>query len=323
VCMGGGKPAFTLIELLVVIAIIAILIGLLVPAVQKVREAAARTQCNNNMRQMVIGFHDMHDTYKMLPPAIGWFPPQGAGNPGTAYGTAFFHLLPFIEQEPLWKNSNDGTGAGTGWPPNTYWAPYVNGNLVWAASGSAMGTPIKIYNCPSDPSNPGTGMGDAGWNSGSYAINGMAFTGQTQDANGNYNLTSWNVSGIPRSFPDGTSATILIAEKYQRCTKPSGNQGGTIPMWWGWDGNQWSAAFAGGVSSNFAEGPGVKFLYQPNPWTGPQSKCDSTFASTPHTGGMQVAMADASCRAVIPSISTQTWWAATTPQASDTVGNDW
>src|ERR1700761_7691120 len=105
------RKAFTLIELLVVIAIIAILIALLVPAVQKVREAAARTQCTNNMKQLGIAFHAYHDTYAQ-------FPFENGGQP-----TVLVSILPYIEQSALYS--------------------------LITTSGVASAQPVKTYICPS------------------------------------------------------------------------------------------------------------------------------------------------------------------------------
>src|SRR5947209_15947451 len=107
--------AFTLIELLVVIAIIAILIGLLVPAVQKVREAAARVQCINNLKQISLATVNCSDTNSgVMPPGIGWYPTDNdrrylSNGAGGAYGSVFFHILPYIEQDNLYKASYSPT----------------------------------------------------------------------------------------------------------------------------------------------------------------------------------------------------------------------
>src|SRR4029077_13221363 len=96
-----NKRGFTLIELLVVIAIIAILIGLLVPAVQKVREAASRIQCANNLKQLGLAAQHYHDANGHFPPGIGYYPTAA----NSVFGTYYFHLLPFVEQDPLFQTA--------------------------------------------------------------------------------------------------------------------------------------------------------------------------------------------------------------------------
>ena len=178
------RSGFTLIELLVVIAIIAILIALLVPAVQKVREAAARTQTGNNLKQIALATHNFHDAYQKLPPA------------GAAYdifpdlNTAILsHLLPYVEQTPLAYNVDQN------------WQQWVK-------------TPVTVYTSPMDPLSPG-GLGPAGWGTSNYGCNMQVFGGghsvPTTPANqpGSYNFTDIysNNRKLSNGFPDGTSNT--------------------------------------------------------------------------------------------------------------------
>lgn len=119
------RKGFSLVELLVVIAIIAVLIGLLVPAVQSIREAAARLQCTNNLKQTILACHSYHDSNKVLPPFIRT---KGINQPQC---NVFYLLLPFIDQQPLWEVVQQFMQD----PKTPHWWPTIS---VWV--------------CPSDPS---------------------------------------------------------------------------------------------------------------------------------------------------------------------------
>jgi prepilin-type N-terminal cleavage/methylation domain-containing protein len=134
--MSRRRAGFTLIELLVVIAIIAILIGLLLPAVQKVREAAARMQCQNNLKQLGLAIHSYHDANAVLPPAWNYEPPAPPARPTAvmhAWGT---FLLPSLEQGNLFRQYD------------------FNQILYSAPNSTVIQTPLKVFQCPSTPENP-------------------------------------------------------------------------------------------------------------------------------------------------------------------------
>jgi prepilin-type N-terminal cleavage/methylation domain-containing protein len=323
------RGGFTLIELLVVIAIIAILIGLLLPAVQKVREAAARMQCSNNLKQLGLAMHNCHDANGKLPPALGFFPTTSSGA-GSAFGNGLFHLLPFFEQDNLYRASlGNSLGFSNYYPGN---------NLVYAQK-------VKTFTCPSDPSSNGGGLvtaRSASWGIGNYAFNTLIFSKQ----NGiNYttpptaNGSGYDPAGaatIPGTFSDGMSNTLLAGEKYAQCTNSTWARGGSLwafsvlsrpslpppmqappePFYPGFE-IAFFAAVAGGAT---AVGPNSKFQIQPNPFNG---NCDPLRASSPHTAVMNGLLGDGSVRTLSAGISPTTWWWACTPSGGEVLASDW
>jgi prepilin-type N-terminal cleavage/methylation domain-containing protein len=296
---------FTLIELLVVIAIIAILIGLLLPAVQKVREAAARTQCQNNLKQITLATINCSDSNAgLLPPGIGLYTTRNT-QPNNGYGSVFFFILPYMEQSALYQSSFTGSEGRNGG---------FSAYDAWTLQNSP-GATLKNYICPSDPTQT------LGWATAktSYAYNanvfGASFAGGWGQGSSKY----------PASIVDGTSNTIFFTEK-EVCSY--GGQTGWSPdsgfnCW-----SDWGPAISSVESGSQPTGAASLPLFQPklgcaNTGQGNGGCGDGNKANSPHTAGINTALGDGSVRYVGQGISGNTWWSALTPAGGEVLGSDW
>ena len=206
---------FTLIELLVVIAIIAILIGLLLPAVQKVRDAAARMKCSNNLKQLSLAMHNHHDTVGVMP----WGRSKGAlDSPSWAV-----LILPYIEQKPLWDRFLDPNINGTNFPMIVRGVKPVvtTHNLIrgqWVATG-LMQTPQPVFSCPSRQTRVVREQQGNSVTQGTAADYGVNYGSGTSTAENNNGAFEFSCGDCARGrgildLTDGTSNTILLGEKH-------------------------------------------------------------------------------------------------------------
>ena len=297
---------FTLIELLVVIAIIGILIALLLPAVQKVRDAANRARSLNNLKQVVLACHGCNDTHGKLPPGVGWFPGTvPVDSTPSARGTVFYFLLPYLEQDNVYRQTA-GMSANAG--------PSV----------------VPIFLAPNDPTRPPSGILNNNHNvplgAISYAANCLVFGGDKAKPMSTYlnvddpdpgvdDHANVSVAAIPNTFSDGTSLTILFMEKYAVCSD------GTHT--WAND-----SIFTGGTATHSGTGYSSQWAPLQQHLFAPQLLPPPATASCNHpqafsSGGIAVGLADGSSRLVSGSVSALTWRLGLLPDDGQVMPADW
>jgi prepilin-type N-terminal cleavage/methylation domain-containing protein/prepilin-type processing-associated H-X9-DG protein len=327
------RSAFTLIELLVVIAIIAILIGLLLPAVQAVRDAAAKARCNSNLHQLAVAVQNFHDVNGTMPTYFGVYPANNgvypdwpASNRRLVYGGWFAHLLPYVEQDPLyamvfdniihspapgwnhdyWTVSNAGSAGGyitIQYNGHSYtYQQYSGGSYsgyqaygIWI-DGAHQAT-YKVLQCPADPTSQPNGLVYGSWGYTNYLAN--------------YNAWGTGLGGVYTppvnlaSITDGLSNTVLFGEGYADCDTI-----GRIALYSWYYHNFGLDWYQIANTKMFQDRPAGK-------------DCDNWRAQSGHRGGMNVALADGSVRQVSAGVSQRTWTYALLPQDGLPLGPDW
>ena len=313
--ISSARHGFTLIELLVVIAIIAILIGLLLPAVQKVREAAARTQCQNNLKQIGIAMHAYMSGFEKMPPAgKGYSWCAGAGDAEVYNLNGLTLLLPYLEQEPLYRQINlkeasgrvDNTAAWRN--TNAPMASAVVGDPVTNGNADAAGVEVKPFLCPIDSSSPPVGR-----LSGSYYGPGGTKVGASTNydfvvdygsfgtcnhwgsaASGDKYMFGENSNASPLAVTDGLSNTFAIGETTRW------HQNGRAIAW------AYRAWVMTGIDPAHPSNPGINLWHLPTvhtTWENPpydpvigRTRTWWAAAASMHTGGANFCFGDGSVK---------------------------
>jgi prepilin-type N-terminal cleavage/methylation domain-containing protein/prepilin-type processing-associated H-X9-DG protein len=339
-----NRRGFTLIELLVVIAIIAVLIGMLLPAVQKIREIGNRAKCSNNLKQMSLAVLTLSDTYKRLPPLFNYNDPNNPGavkDYGGHYGSVFLHILKNIDEQNLYDFGDPVFDWKTG-------KVLTFGPIPGVHTGTNR---VPLFNCPSDTTaaiGQATGADPTAVTFGqcSYSANFLVF-GAIGQYSAAYPWAAFNGSArYPESISDGVSKTIMFSEKLSSCNYISSNlQGGNL-----WAYLPYFPVPAAGVTYNFGGtlgfgptgnpfSPFYPAMYVNQPLDG---QCDPFGPTTSHSGGtINVGMCDGSVKNVVlnanlaygstPAIASNTSWkSAETPVKRylapgdiDVLGPDW
>ena len=327
------RQGFTLIELLVVIAIIAILIGLLVPAVQKVRESAARAQCSNNLKQIGLALHNYHDSVKHFPAE------------GTTQGiTWYVRILPYIEQGAMYNivwpqlqtaynldKANYVGGVAGNFNGYVNQTAYNNVTNAYKAGWALVTTPVPVFLCPSRRS---TSVGAKCDYAGAYwgginntSLNRYTTTGALRTVL-DTDITGPNPPGVTLiqvSNGAGTSNTLIVAHKAlwpSRYNGGSGNdQGYVFPRWYGingFDHMRWADGGAGGTSAGKGymqdiEGMDENHFSGPHPGASPVLYTDGSVRSYAYgynTGQFVPTAANAATPSWSPEIAVfQSFWA--------------
>jgi type II secretory pathway pseudopilin PulG len=342
------RRGFSLLKLLVIIAIIAFLIGLLLPAVQKVREAAKRARSVNNMRQIGNAIANFESNYQKLPTVCDF----GPGTPsGHGVQSLHFQILPYVEGDSIYQlfdptnAARSYAGAGKG-AAGQIFRLYISPADFTAVDGTTASVEVLAPGAAKPYSDKFTGK----YATTSYPVNGMVFQPG---------------AGF-KDMADGTSNTIMIAERYQVCKQGSGDKPAKLTdpdVYTLWGLGAYSAstpAFAlpNPDAKEFPTAKPTNRMFVPMAkQAGPDAKgywadanerevkytaglipgapggfqvaprggvvCDARVPQTPHVGGMIVCLVDCSVRAVNGTINPLTFWSAVTPAGGEVLGADW